>query len=133
MGNSGIFFLADERHCSATELEALALVEAVKHFGYYLYDRQFIAFTDHKPLCSLLVSHRLNRRLRRMGIKLKHWMIDIQYLPGEDNGLAKALSREERRKETGFKDGIQSSIWGCEGAPSTKEEIKNLKRENSEQ
>ena len=36
-----------ERRYSATELEALALVESVKHSSYYLYGRHFVAFTDH--------------------------------------------------------------------------------------
>ena len=31
-------------------------------------------------------------------MKLQHWLVDIQYVPGEDNGLADALSREERRR-----------------------------------
>ena len=80
-----------ERWYSATELEALALVETVRHFGYYLYGKQFVAFTDHKPLCSLLNSDRLNGRLRRLGMKLQHWMIEVQYLRGLKNGLADAF------------------------------------------
>ena len=40
-----------EHRYSATELEALALVETVRHFGYYLYGKVFTAYTDHKPLC----------------------------------------------------------------------------------
>ena len=81
---------------SATELEALALVETVRHFGYYLYGKVFTAFTDHKPLCALLLSDRLNGRLGHLGMKLQHWLVEIVYMPGEDNGLADALSGEER-------------------------------------
>ena len=40
-------------------------------------------------------SDRLNPRLRRMSYKLQHWLVTVKYLPGEDNGLADALSREE--------------------------------------
>ena len=108
-----------ENRYSVMELEALALVKAVQHFGYYLYGKQFVAFTDHKPLCALVVSDRLNGKLRRMGMKLQHRLIDIQYLPGLDNGLADALSREERRRETVVYDGLQSGDGGCGGAPST--------------
>jgi len=50
---------------SASELEALAVVEAVKHFSTYLYGTRFTVFTDHKPLCSLLTSDHLNSRLKR--------------------------------------------------------------------
>ena len=81
---------------SATELETLASVSTVEHFSYYLYGRQFKAFTDHKPLVHLMTSDRLNPRLRRMAFKLQHWMVAIEYLPGKDNTMADALSREER-------------------------------------
>ena len=40
-----------EQRYGATKLEALALVDTVKHFAYYRYDKSFRVFTDHKPLC----------------------------------------------------------------------------------
>ena len=83
-----------EHRYSATELEALALTETIRHFSYHLYGRTFTAFTDHKPLEQLTKSTRLNPRLARMAFKLQDWMVDIIYLPGE-NTLADALSREE--------------------------------------
>ena len=95
-----------EQWYSATELEALALVETIKHFGYYLYGKEFVAFTDHKPLCHLLSSDHLNGRLRRLRMKLQHWLVEIRYVPGENNSLADALSREERRCETDSKDDV---------------------------
>ena len=89
-----------EARYSATELEALALIETVRHFSYHLYGRAFVAYTDHQPLEQLLSSNRLNQRLARMAYKMQHWMVDIQYLPGADNTFADALSREERRTDT---------------------------------
>ena len=82
-----------EQRYSATELEALALVETIKHFAYYLYGKEFVAFTDHKPICHLLSSDRLNRRRCRLGMKLQHWLVKIRYVPGENNGLAEQLAR----------------------------------------
>jgi len=87
-----------EKRYSATELEALALVATVEHFAYYLYGREFMAWTDHKPLLQLLTSDRLNSRLRRMAHKLQQWNVTIDYIQGELNGLADALSREERQQ-----------------------------------
>jgi len=87
-----------EQRYSATELEALAVVESVAHFAYYLYGHAFRVFTDHKPLVQLLHSDRLNPRLRRLGYKLQGWMLTLEYLPGNDNGFADALSREERQR-----------------------------------
>ena len=88
-----------EHRYSATELEALALVETVRHFSYHLYGREFIAFTNHRPLEQLMTFTRLNPRLSRLAFKLQYWLIDIQYLPGQQNTLADALSREERIPE----------------------------------
>ena len=86
-----------EARYSATELEALALIETVRHFSYHLYGRSFTAYTDHRPLEQLLSSTRLNHRLARMAYRLQHWLIRIEYLPGVENTMADALSREERR------------------------------------
>ena len=85
-----------ETRYSATELEALALIETVRHFSYHLYGQSFTAYTDHRPLEQLLSSTRLNQRLARMAYKLQHWLVRIEYLPGVENTMADALSREER-------------------------------------
>ena len=85
-----------EQRYSTTELEALALVSTIEHFAYYLYGREFMAYTDHKLLCQLLTSDRLNPTLRRLSLKLQHWLVKVEYLPGKENGMADALSREER-------------------------------------
>ena len=86
-----------EHRYSATELEALALVETVRHLSYHLYGRSFQAFTDHRPLEQLMSSTRLNPRLARLAFKLQHWLVRIVYLLGEENTLADALSMEERQ------------------------------------
>ena len=99
-----------ERRYSATELEALAVVETILYFSYYLYGKQFEVFTDHKLLCALLSSDRLNSRLRRLAMKLQPWMLTISYLPGAENTVADALSRQE---------------WGRGEAPSGVGEAKS--------
>ena len=106
-----------EQRYSATELEALALVETVKHFSYYLYGKLFTVFTDHKPLCQLLSLDRLNGRLRRLSTKLQHWLLNIEYLLGRENGFADALSREERPRkiETAARRDIGLGLGGCGG------------------
>ena len=43
-----------EKKYGATELEALGVVWAVKHFRHYLYGHHCHVFTDHEPLKSLL-------------------------------------------------------------------------------
>ena len=100
-----------EHRYSATELEALALVETIRHFAYHLYGRAFTAFTDHKPLEQLTTSTRLNPRLSRLSFKLQHWMVNITCLPGEMNTLADALSREERRSDEADEEKRTSPVW----------------------
>ena len=120
-----------EQRYSATELEALALVETIRHFGYYLYGKSFIAFTDHKPLCQLMTLDRLNGHLRRLGMKLQHWLVEICDMPGEKNRMADALSREERTRsrETESKDGFQSGVGGCGGnTPRSSARARNQQR-----
>ena len=99
-----------EHRYSATELKALALMETVAHFGHYLYGRQFMAFTDHKPLEKLVSSIRLNPRLARLSFKLQHWLISIVNLPGELNMLVDALSQEERPREEAEKAGDENRL-----------------------
>ena len=55
-----------EQCYSTTKLEVLALVATMQHFAYYLYGRVFVADTDHKLLCQLMSSDRLNSRLHRL-------------------------------------------------------------------
>ena len=93
-----------EQRYSATEMEALAVIEIVKHFNYYLYGHNFCVYTDHKPLLQLLTSEHLNPRLRRYAYKLQHWLLEIHYLPGDQNSLADALSREERDRTSRMKE-----------------------------
>ena len=90
-----------ERTYSASELEALAVVESVKHFSPYLDTQKFVVFTDHKPLCSLLTSDHLNGRLKRFSTKLQPWLIQFKYLPGTENTFADALSRQDWRRSDG--------------------------------
>ena len=91
----------------------------VSHFSYYLYGREFVAYTDHKPLCHLLTSDRLNPRLRRIALKLQHWLVDVQYLPGNENGFVDALSREERKRMSPDSDKTDASlVAGDVGGPA---------------
>jgi len=110
-----------EQRYSATKLEALALVSSVEHFGYYLYGKPLKVFSDHKPLLQLTTSEKLNPRLQRMAFKLQHWLLEIIYLPGEENTFADALSREERNRteDDHSQDGHPSTKGGCGGTTTT--------------
>ena len=104
-----------EQRYSATELEAFTLVSTIQHFGYYLYGREFVAFTDHKPLCQLMTSDRLNPRLRRLSFKLQHWLMKAEYLPGDKNGVVQRRAAKDDVSSSSD-SGRQSCLGGCGGS-----------------
>ncbi len=83
---------------TVTELEALATVEAVLHFDFYLYGVPVTIYTDHKACESLLKSSRLNKRLTRMALKLQDRDLIIVYKPGKLNSNADGLSWQDWMK-----------------------------------
>ena len=90
------------------------MVESVKHFSSYLYGQEFVVFTDHKPLCSLLTSDHLNSRLKRLSTKLQPWMVRFKYLPGSENTFADALSRQDWRRADSEEATGREEPWNSE-------------------
>ena len=89
-----------ETRYSATELKELAVVETIMHFSHYLYGKMFSVYTDHKPLCHLMTSTKVNGKPCRIAMKLQPWLLDIQYFTGELNIMPDALSRQEWDRQT---------------------------------
>ena len=81
-----------ERNYAATELEALGIVWAVKHFHHYLYGHHCEVYTDHKPLIALLNTPHPSGKLARWGLTLQDVDLVIRYRPGKSNVGADALS-----------------------------------------
>ena len=82
-----------ERNYGISELEALAVVWATKHFHAYLYGHQCKVFTDHSALRSLLNTPHPSGKLARWGLALQELDLQIKYHPGKQNAVADALSR----------------------------------------
>lgn len=82
-----------ERNYGISELEALGVVWAVKHFRHYIYGHQCTVYTDHEALKSLLNTPQPSGKLARWGMALQELDLDIQYHPGGANARADALSR----------------------------------------
>ena len=85
---------ARERTYSASELEGLAVVEAIRHFEVYLFGASFTVVTDHKALTHLFSSTVLNAKLWRWALYLQQFSISFRYLPGRFNVVADCLSRQ---------------------------------------
>ena len=82
-----------ERRYSASELECLAVVDSINHFGSYLIPQEFVVETDHKALTHLMTATQHNGRLARWALQLQPYSLSIRYRAGKDNANADALSR----------------------------------------
>ena len=77
---------------SATKRELWGLMWAMEKLRFYLLGRRFIARVDHRPLVAMMKN--------KLNVMMEGWVDTIlkfdfvtQYLPGEENSLADALSR----------------------------------------
>ena len=88
-----------EKAYSATELEGLAMFKAIFRFAHFLWGKQFVVWTDHKALVSLLDSRVLNKRLNGWVLKLMDFNFVVRYKPGRLNADADGLSRHGWEEE----------------------------------
>ena len=87
-----------ERNYSQLEKEALALVYGVQKFHQYLYGRQFVLVTDHKPLTTILghkhgIPSLAAARLQRWALILSAYSYVIEFRPTRQHANADGLSR----------------------------------------
>ena len=84
-----------EQKYSAFDRELLALYLAVRHFRFMLEGRQFIMFTDHKPLVTALhkQSEPWSARQQRHLAYISEYSTDIRHIEGKNNITADCLSR----------------------------------------
>lgn len=82
-----------ELNYSTIEKELLAIVYAVTQFRPYVYGREFLLVTDHKPLVWLHNVKDPANRLVHWRLKLANYQYKIIYKPGKINSNADALSR----------------------------------------
>ena len=68
-----------ENNYGITELEALAIVWAVKHFCQYLYSHKCHVITNHEALKSLLNTPHPSEKLAHWGLTLQELDLGITY------------------------------------------------------
>ena len=83
-----------EQKYSAFDKELLSAYLAVKHFRHFLEGRNFVIFTDHKPLTFALSSktEKSPRQSRHLSF-IAEFTSDVRHIGGKDNVVADALSR----------------------------------------
>ena len=125
-----------ERNYGSTELEALGVVWAVRHFRQYLYGHHCHVFTDHEALKSLLNSPHPSGKLARWGLAIQELDLQIHYKPGRKNEKADALSRSPCLVEaTGeVSDHVIAAVGASSPLSSAKggdHSLRQLQREDS--
>jgi hypothetical protein len=87
---------------TTTEWELLAIVETLKEFRNILFGQQIRVFTDHQ---NLTYKNFNTERVMRWRLILEEFGPELIYLPGEENIVADALSRLDK-KDDHFDDAI---------------------------
>lgn len=86
-----------QRKYSPYDRELLAVYEAIKYFRHMVEAREFVVFTDHRPLTYAYKNARENcsPRQYRYFDYISQFTTDIRYIPGAENVVADTLSRVE--------------------------------------
>lgn len=84
-----------ETRYAQIEKELLAIVFACEKFHMYIYGREILVQSDHRPLESLFKKTLTSTtpRLQRMLLRLTRYYLNVQYTPGKLMYIADALSR----------------------------------------
>ena len=82
-----------ERNYAIGDLEALAVVSAVKYFHHYLTSKKFKIFTDNTSVSYLLSLKNPKGRLARYLLYLQSFDFELIYKPGNTHGNADGISR----------------------------------------
>ena len=125
-----------ERNYGSTELEALGVVWAVRHYRQYLYGHYCHVFTDHKALKSLLNSPHPSGKLARWGLAIQELDLQIHYKPRRKNEKADTLSRSPCLVEatSEVSDQVIAAVGMSSPLPSAKggdRSLRQLQREDS--
>lgn len=88
-----------QKNYPAGELELLGVVLALEHFRYVLQGRKFLLRTDHISLLALKNWKEPCRRISTWLDKLAEYDFDFQYVKGDMNVVADAISRAEYVEE----------------------------------
>ncbi|XP_042882480.1 uncharacterized protein LOC122259651 [Penaeus japonicus] len=82
-----------ERRYPVIDIEALAVVEAVRNFDPYLYGKAFVIYTDHRPLVYVFKQVTKSIRMTRWSHELSFYQYELRYKPGASHHVPDLLSR----------------------------------------
>ena len=82
-----------EKNYGVTELEGLAVVWALNHFREFILGYEVTICTDHRPLVGLFGNKNLTGKFARWLLTIQEFNPIFKYVPGKQNYIADALSR----------------------------------------
>ena len=102
----------DESRYAQVERELLAATLTSKQFHDFIYDREAIIETDHKPIKAIVNKslHTAPARLQRMLLQLPRYNLKFIYRRGRELHIADALSRAYITEEPGVDDDDQLDV-----------------------
>lgn len=89
-----------EVHYASYEGECLAMLYGMDKFRYYLFGRQFVVVTDHRPLEWLMSTAQLRGKLARWAMRLSEYDFVVRYRKGSAHLNADCLSRDPVNSDT---------------------------------
>jgi len=98
-----------QQNYNASELECLAVIEAVRHFEVYL-NLPFKVVTDHSALQWLLTLKKPKGRLYRWSVELSTFNFTIEHRPGTSQAHVDALSRAPLAYHLTFDENDQPQV-----------------------
>ncbi|KAJ0814782.1 putative nucleotidyltransferase, Ribonuclease H [Helianthus annuus] len=78
---------------STYDLEFYAVVQAVKHWRHYLFQKEFVLFTDHDSLRHIRTQDKVSHKHGRWLAFLEKFTFVVKHKTGVSNRVADALSR----------------------------------------
>lgn len=124
-------FTDSEKNYAQIEKELAAVVFGVERFHQYVFMRNFVVETDHKPLETIIKKSFADTppRLQRMLLKLQKYDLTLQYKKGTLMHVADALSRDFSPLTEN--DDNQEDVVICmvDCLPMTPERVDEMQRE----
>ncbi|KAK9710011.1 RNase H-like domain found in reverse transcriptase [Popillia japonica] len=97
---SSLRFNKTEQRYHIKQQECLAVIWAIKRYHPYLEDRPFLLRTDSKALSWLDGFRETKSKLMRWSLLLQEFQYTVEHVPGKDNQLPDALSRNPEDNTT---------------------------------
>ena len=109
-----------------SDLEALAVVTAIKDLDCYLRYQNFTILTDHQPLKYMLTNPSPPPgRWSRWIALLSQYNFDVEYLKGSANRVADSLSRQKYDVTAPEEDDLESYLCSFQSGKESKGKIQN--------